>query len=231
MHPAAKTARLAGATYLATLPLAIYFWVYIPDKLIVRANPAATAEKILAHEQLFRFSIWGDLFAYVIVVCVAFLLYHLLYEVNKTWALMMVGFALLSAAVGFFSGLQKLAALILFRGGDFLGALDKSQRDAFAMFFLRLHGQGDLTNHFFSALWLFPMGALVFRSRFLPRFLGVWLIAAGVGWLTLSVVGLVFPASYDRAFGITQPIVLGEMVFALWLLVRGVNVRAVAQTT
>jgi hypothetical protein len=225
MHPTVKTARIAGAIYLSTLPIALYFWSYIPGKLIVRGNASATAEKILAHETLFRFSIWGDLFAYVVVICLGFVLYRLLRDVDRILALMMIGFVLLSAAVGFFSALPNIGAVILFRGNDFLAVLDKPQRDALAMLFLRLHGQGELMNEVFSGLWLFPLGLLVFRSGFLPRFLGVWLIIAGFGWLTLSVIGLVFPTNYDTAFRITQPVVLGEMVFALWLLVRGVNVK------
>jgi hypothetical protein len=225
MHPAKKIAHIAGGVYLSTLPLALYFWSYIPGKLIVRGNANATADNILAHETLFRFSIWGDLFAYVVVICLAFLLYGLLCRVGKIWALAMVGFALLSGAVGFFGALPNIAAVILFRGNDFLSVFDKPQRDALAMFFLRLHGQGELTNEVFSGLWLLPMGWLVFRSGFLPRFLGIWLIIAGFGWLTLSVIALVFPAYYDRAFTVIQPIVLGEIAFALWLLFRGVNTR------
>ena len=225
MHPTKKIAHIAGAVYLSTLPLALYFWSYVPGKLIVRGNASETANNILAHETLFRFSIWGDLFAYVVVICLAFLLYRLLYSVEKTWAFAMVGFALLSGAVGFFSALPSIAAVILFRGSDFLAILDKPQRDALAMFFLRLHSQGLLTNEIFSGLWLFPLGWLVVLSGFLPRILGIWLIIAGLGWLTLSVIGLVFPAYYDRAFTVIQPIVLGEMAFALWLLFRGVNPR------
>ena len=226
MDPTKKTARIAGAVYLSTLPIALYFWSYIPDKLIVRGNASATAQNILDHETLFRFSILGDLFAYVIVIGMGFLLYHLLREVGKTWAFLMVGFVLLSAAVGFFGALPNIAAVILFRGNDFLAVLDKPQRDALAMFFLRLHGQAALINEIFSGLWLFPLGLLVFRSGFLPRFLGVWLVIAGFGWLVLSVIALVFPASYDTAFSIIQPVVLGEMAFALYLLIRGVNVKA-----
>jgi len=69
MQPIAKTARFVGALYLSTLPLAIYFWFYLPGKLIVRGNAMATAENVRAHETLFRFSILGDLFAHVILLC------------------------------------------------------------------------------------------------------------------------------------------------------------------
>src|SRR5438094_8573880 len=155
-----------------------------------------------------------------------FLLYHLLREVGKTWAFLLVGFGLLSAAVGFFGALPNIAAVILFRGNDFLAVLDKPQRDALAMFFLRLHGQAALINEIFSGLWLFPLGLLVFRSGFLPRFLGIWLIIAGFGWLVLSVIALVFLACYVTAFSFIQPFVLGKMPVARYLRSISVHVKA-----
>jgi len=223
-----KIARVAGAVYLSTLLLAIYFWSYLPGKLILRGDATASGENILAHEALFRFSILGDLFTHVILLCLAFLLYRLLTDVNRIWAFVMVGFVLVSTAIGFLNALNSIAALILFRGGDFLVGMDKASRDALAMFFIRLHGQGFLVNEVFSGLWLFPLGLLVFRSSFLPRFLGAWLIIACFGWLVVAVIALVFPAYYDSAFSFAQPVVLGEMVFALWLLIKGPNVKALA---
>src|SRR5438552_19053005 len=104
----------------------------------------------------------------------------------------MVGFVLVSTAVGFLNALKSLAAVILFRGADFLVVIDKPQREAMAMLFIRLHGQGFLINEVFSGLWLFPLGLLVFRSGFLPQFLGLWLIIGGFAWLVLSVIALGF---------------------------------------
>jgi uncharacterized protein DUF4386 len=218
-----KIARVAGALYLSTLPLAIYFWSYLPGKLIIRGNGTATSKNILAHETLFRFSIVGDLFTHVVLLCLAFLLYRLLSHVDGRWAFVMVGFVLVSTAVAFVGALHNLAALLLFRGGDFLGAIATGQREALAMLFIRVHGQGYLVNELFSGLWLLPLGFLVFGGGFLQRLLAVWLVIAGFGWLALSIVALVFPSYYDVAFKFAQPVVLGEMAFALWLLIKGPN--------
>lgn len=231
MHPRVKVARIAGAIYLSTLPLALYFWSYLPGKLIVRGNATASGENILAHETLFRFSILGDILTHIILLFLAFLLYRLLSDVNRTGALVMVGFVVVSTAIGFLNTLNSLAAVILFRGADFLVVIDKAQRDALAMLFIRLHSQGFFINEINSGLWLFPLGLLVFRSGFLPRLLGVWLIIAGLGWLVVSVIALVSPSNYDTAFRFAQPVVLGEMAFALWLLIKGAKVQPLLQTT
>jgi hypothetical protein len=219
-----KTARIAGAVYLSTLPLALYFWSYIPGKLVVRGNATATAENILAHETLFRVSILGDLVGHVIFICLGFLLYRLLCDVNRMWALAMLGFVLVSGAVGFLNALNSIAAVILFRGADFLAVIDKAQRDALAMFFIRLHGQGFVINEIFWGVWLFPFGLLVFRSGFLPRFLGGWLIVACFAWLVLSISELLCPGSSSAISKPLQLVTLGEMAIALWLLIRGANV-------
>jgi hypothetical protein len=226
MHPLKKAARIAGAVYLSMVLTAPFSLIYVPTKLIVRGNAAATADNILTHETMFRLSILGELVGMVIFICLGIALYRLLSSVNKTWALLMVAFVLVSAAVGFLNTLNNIAAVILFRGGEFLTVFDKSQRDALAMLFLRLHSQGEFINEIFWGVWLFPFGLLVFRSGFLPRFLGVWLMLDCFAWIALSVTALFFPNYYEAAFKWLQPAFFAELVIGLWLLIRGANVRA-----
>src|SRR5712691_10480829 len=162
MHPTVKAARIAGAIYLTMVFTAPFSLIYVPSKLIVRGNAAATADNILAHETMFRLSIFGDLIGQVIFICLAIALYRLLSKVNKTWATLMVAFVLVSAAVGFLATLNNIAALILFRGGEFLTLFDNPQRHPLAMFFLRLHSPGLSIDEIFWGLWLFPFAPLVF---------------------------------------------------------------------
>ena len=221
-----KAARIAGAIYLSLVLVAPFAMLYVPGKLIVRGNAAATADNILAHETMFRLSIFGDLISHVIFICLGIALYRLLSSVNKTWAMLMAAFVLVSAAVGFLNTLNNIAAVILFRGTEFLTVFDKPQRDALAMLFLRLHNQGEFISEIFWGVWLFPFGLLVFRSGFLPRFLGVWLIIACFAWIALSITALFFPLYYEAAFRYLQPAFFAEMAIMLWLLIRGASVKA-----
>ena len=123
--------------------------------------------------------------------------------------------------------LNDAAALILVRGADFLSVFDKPQRDALAMLFLRMHDQEMFAAMIFWGLWLIPLGILVYRSRFLPRFLGVWLIVNGLGYLVNSFTGLLLP-QYQNAVGTcTFPALTGEVAFVLWLLIRGAKEQTV----
>ncbi len=225
MHPTKKAARIAGTVYLSMVLTAPFSLIYVPGKLIVRGNAAATAENILAHETMFRLSILGDLVGQVIFICLAIALYRLLSAVNKTWAGLMVAFVLVSAAVGFLNTLNNIAALVLFRGGDFLTVFDKAQRDALGMLFIRLHSHGIFIDEIFWGLWLFPFGLLVFRSGFLPRFLGVWLMINCFGYVFLSVTALFFPEYYEAAFRYSQPVLFGELAIMLWLLIKGAKIK------
>ena len=231
MHPTKKAARIAGALYLSggfTAPFAL---IYVPNKLIVTGNAAATAANVLAHDTMFRLSIHADLINQVIFICLAVALYRLLRDVSRPWAWLMVAFVLVSAAVCFTNALNNIAALILFRGPEFLSVFDKSQRDALGMLFFRLHSHGLFIAEIFWGLWLFPFGFLVFRSRFLPRVLGVWLMLDCFGWIALSVIALFFPLYYETAFKWLQPLFFAELAMGLWLLIWGAKVTSLAPAT
>ena len=227
MHPTDKAARVAGAVYLSMAVTAPFSLIYIPRALIVRADATATANNILAHETLFRLGIVADLITSVIFVFLVMALYRLLSGVNKEHASMMVALVLVSATVGFMNVLNNIAALTLLRGADFLAVFERPHRDALAMLFLRLHGQGLVINEIFSGLWLFPFGVLVMRSRFLPRLLGLWLIVNGFAYLALSFTGLLLPQYYDFAFRSASPALFGEMAIMLWLLIKGAKEQTV----
>src|SRR5205809_5927299 len=231
MHPLKKAARVAGAIYLSMVITGPFSLIYVPSKLIVRGNAAATAENILAHETMFRLAILADLVGAVIFICLAVALYKLLSSVNKTWASLMVAFVLVSAAVGFLNTLNNIAALTLFRSADFLTVFDKPQRDALGMLFVRLHSRGILINEIFWGLWLFPFGLLVFRSGFLPRFIGIWLMINCFGYVALCMIALLAADYYNAAFRWSQPILFGELAIMLWLLIKGAKVPAQSVVT
>jgi hypothetical protein len=81
----------------------------------------------------------------------------------------------------------------------------------------------------FWGLWLFPLAILVYRSRFLPRFLGVWLAITGIFYLVLSGTGIMLPQYKDAVIHsvFALPAELGEVAFALWLLIMGAKAQAV----
>lgn len=221
MTSLSRNARIAGLLYvtLLTAPLRL---IYIPSKLFVTGNASATANNIAAHETLFRLGILSDLLTATMGIFLALALYRLFKEVDRGLArLMVILGALMVTPIYFLNTTSDAAALLLARGADFLSVFDKPQRDALVLVFLRMHGQGILANEIFWGLWLFPFGLLVYRSRFLPRVLGVWLMLNCFAYLATSITGMLWPVYEDKVSNWVFPLMLGEPAILLWLIIMG----------
>ncbi len=226
-----RNARIAGFLYLLLGLAAPLRLLVIPGLLFVKGDATATAANIAAHEGLFRLGIVTDLFSGTILIFIVLAFHRLFKDVDwdQSVRLILLG-GVLPAAIYFLNVANDLAALLLVRGADYLAVFDKPQRDALAMFFLRLHGQEILAAETLWGLWLFPMAILTWKSRFLPRFLAVWLGFNGAAYLALSLIGILWPHLEDTASKFAFPAQLGEVVFMLWLLIMGAKERP-AETT
>src|SRR5260370_37088174 len=232
MDSVKKNARVAGFLYLLLVIAGPFRLIYIPSKLFVDGNATATASNIAAHVSLFRLGIVSDLFVGTIVIFVALALYRLFKGVDQNEAVLMVILGgVLPSAIYFFNVLNEAAALMLARGADFLSVFEKPQRDSLAMLFLRLHHQEVVAAEIFWGLWLFPLGVLAYRSRFLPRFLGVWLIINGFAYLAMSVTALLLPQYEDMVSTIVFPAQLEYLTFILWLVIKGATPPALDAPT
>jgi hypothetical protein len=219
-------ARVAGFLYVIVNLPAPFVLIYLPSRLIARGDAAATANNIMASESLFRLGIVGILFnsiANIVSIIFFFLvlaLYQLLKVVNKNMASLMVIFMLVAVPIGMLNELNNLAVLLLLSGADYLKVFTTEQLQALVYLFLRLHSQGLNIAQIFWGLWLFPMGYLVFKSGFLPRILGVLLMIGCFGYVIQS-----FAAFLGYNVSIIFFTSWGELLFLLWLLIKGVNVE------
>jgi hypothetical protein len=228
MTSTSKNARIAGFLYLLLVIVGPLRLMYIPSKLFVHGNASATAANIASHETLFRLGIVGDLFCGTILIFIVLALYRLFKGVDRNLAVLVVILGgVLPAAIDYFIVLNDAAALILVRGADFLSVFDKPQRDALAMLFLRMHDQEMFAAMILWGLWLIPLGMLVYRSRFLPRLLGVWLIVNGLAYLANSFAGLLLPQYATAVGNFVFPAFTGEVAFVLWLLIKGAKEQTV----
>ena len=226
--------RRAGLLYLLlmTAPLRL---IYIPAKLFVAGDAAATANNIATHETLFRLGILSELFTGAAVIFLTLAFYYLFKRVDHKLAILVVILGgVLPAALYFANVGTDGAALTLARGRgglltagsqNVLAAFDEPQRQALMMFFLHLHNQVINGAQIFWGLWLLPLAFLIYRSRFLPRFVAIWLTVNGVAYIALSLVDFLLPRFASRVADIVFPALMGELVLMLWLLIRGVNME------
>ncbi len=115
---------------------------------------------------------------------------------------------------------------MLVRGGDFLSAFTGAELDHLSYLFLRLHSKTLQVAQIFWGLWLFPFGMLVMRSGFIPRFFGLLLFVAGLGYLTDAVVSLLLPQHAEAVGQVTFVMIFGEVPIILWLLIWGARERS-----
>jgi hypothetical protein len=215
-------ARVAGFLYLLLLPLGIFGTLYIPSILIVPGDAATTAKNIIASESLFRLGIVIALLVQIINIFVVLALYQLLKPVSQNMALLMVLFLLLGVPIAMLNELNHFAVLLVLSGADYLRVFTTDQLRALVPLFLNLHEQGINIAGIFWGLWLFPMGYLVFKSGFLPKILGVLLMIGCFGYLIDSFAAFLFPNYHVQIAMFTF---WGEVLFPLWLLIKGLNVE------
>ncbi len=218
-----KTARTAGFLYLIVVVTGFFSLAYVPSQITVQGDASATVSNIAAAEPLFRLGIAAGLICYTAFLLLPFALYKLLSPVSQNAAVLMVVFAVVSVPISFVNMLNKLDVLSLMGGSDYLQAFTKEQLNARVMLSLDAYSNGLLVSRIFWGLWLLPFGYLVFKSGFLPRVLGILLIAGCFGYLTAFFGSLLFSgyAETSLASFASKPAALGEIGTCLWLLVMG----------
>ena len=229
MKPVNRDARVVGFLYLLFVLLGLFDLMYVPSVLIVHGNAAATAHNIATHELLFRFAIVGDLLGGLWCLIISLALYRFFKGVDETqaWLLLILG-GFMVTPLYFLNAVNRVAALLLVRGADYLAVLETTERDALAMLFLSLYHYELLASFVFAGLWLFPFGILVYKSGFLPRVLGIWLVVNGFAYLAIVLSGFLLPQYSDAVGNFTAPILFGEIAVMLWLLIMGVSPKRAA---
>ena len=158
MSAAKNPGRFAGLLYILTSIIGFFGLGYVPGKLIIQGDTAATASNIAASEMLFRFGIAGSLIGQAGFIFVAMALHDLLKGVNRRHASLMVTLIVVSIPIAFLNELNSFAALVLVKGADFASVFDKPQREALAMLFLTVHGRGFVVAEMFWVWLLYDDG-------------------------------------------------------------------------
>lgn len=220
-----RTARAAGLWYLLLAVFAPVGVLIVPAKLIVPGNASASLSNIAGSEFLFRFGIVANVVCQVAFVFLVLALYRLFEDVDLKLARLMVALVLVSVPIAFVNLLNPLAVLVLLQGGtSFARALPPGQVGALAMLFLSLQSHGVALVEVFWGLWLLPLGLLVFKSRFIPRTIGVLLVIACAMYVAHSLAWLLFPgiaASVNSVAAFFEA--GGELSMVLYLLIKGTS--------
>ena len=214
-----KLGRLAGLAYFVLVITGIFSLLYVPSQIYVSGDASATASNIKDNESLFRLGMAVEMVSFVAFLLLPLVLYKLLHHINKTAAVLMVAFAVVSVPISFSSMIHEFAVLDMVNSAGFPS--DDLASDIMSQ--MKRYFSGHLVAQIFWALWLFPLGYMIYKSGIIPKILGIFLMIGSLGYL-VDFFGRVLSSSYGElalASYITLPASIGEIGTCLWLLLMG----------
>jgi len=225
MNTSKKDARRAGILYLAFIITTVFGGV-VRGKLIVLGDAAKTADHLKNAQWLLRICMVDELVAAVLFLLSAWALYVLLKPVQKNLALLFLLLNAAGVAVQCVSLLNLTVPMLLSGGADFAKSFQPDQLNALSLLFLNLHADGFMIAQIFYGTWLLPLGFLVYKSGFLPKWLGILLMADFVSVMIWFFQFFLLP---DYAV-ITYPGLavsfVAEFSLSLWLIIKRVKDQA-----
>ena len=225
-----RIARVTGILYLVIGVLGMFSPIAL-QTLVVPGDAATTADNILGSRWLFGSSLVTWAVLVVADAAVSVTLYLLLEPASRALSLVAAALRLVYSAVLGALVLNLYNAFLLLTSVERGAGLDAQQRHAMALSSLATFSTGFLIALVFFGVHLVVLGFALYRSRYVPRALGVLIVTAGSGYIVDSLAHF-FVADYGglvRAFLLT-PAVVGELGLTAWLLAKGVKVRPEAVT-
>jgi hypothetical protein len=213
-------ATVAGLGLLLMAILAPFANFYALGNMVVANDAKATADNIAASNGLFRSGIACFLVVAVLDVIVAWALYVLLEPVNKNLSLLAAWFRVVYAAVFTITLMPLLAVLHLLSGAESLKGLETNQLNAQVLLSLSAFKSGWDLGLVIFGFHLLALGYLIFKSGFIPKWLGILVGIAGVGYLVDSFGKILIP---DYNITVAMFTFVGEFLLIFWLLWKGIK--------
>jgi hypothetical protein len=207
----AKAARYAGLFYL----LLIIFGVtaeLLRQSIIVPGDASTTAANLMANETVWHLSLISDVLAFSFFALLPLAFYAVFNKVNKNLALLVVIFVLVSIPIIMIALTYQYGAL------ELVGTPDKVMEN------IETYTAGVHLATIFHGLWLFPLGILVYRSGYFPRFWGVLQMLACFGFIIDGSQHFLLPGNEAIAIPGMIIAVIAEFGFTGWLLVKGARI-------
>jgi hypothetical protein len=209
-------ATIAGIAYLLNPVSYAEFAIY--PKLVIPGQIAQTVANISAHPQQFLVAVFCYLLSFVGDIVLAWVLYVLLAPVNRAVSLLASWFQLIYAAIALIGALNLVGAYQLVTQPEFAAAFGNSLNAEVLLLLHSFRYEWNLSLVLFG-VHLILVGGLIWRSTYIPKVLGILLLINGAGWVLNGLGPYIVPNAefFDWLF-ITF---FGEVLFMLWLLIRG----------
>ncbi len=217
-------ARIAGLLYLIVIATGLFSEVFVRQALRVSGDALATAQNIQSHEMLFRWGLVADLVNFVVGLPSVLIIYFLFKRVNKFLLQLALIFVVIQTAVITVNLLNQVSPLLILGNEAYLQTLPPNQLATVSLLFLNIQAQGYAIGLVFFGVYCLLVGFVIFKSQMVPKILGILYIITGMAYLINSFTMLLSKGFVNPVFNyVAIPIIIGELSFSLWLLIKGVN--------
>ncbi len=216
-----QQARLTGIFYLLVVVTGIFSLMYVPAQTIVLGDPAQTVANIKEKELLFRFGVVSSLLCYFFFFFVGWSAYKLLKKVNENIAGIMFGLVLCSIPIAVY-GVHNLTYILSLLFDSRYSVGSGQEVEYRVMSAILSYGRALSITDLFWSSWLFPFGFLIYRSAFLPKFLGILLMIGSIAYFTYFFGNILFP-DIDIIKRLRVPARIAEIGTCIWLVIGGIK--------
>ncbi len=217
-------ARIAGLLYLIVIATGLFAEVFVRQALKVSGDAMATANNIQSSEMLFRWGFVADLINFVCGLPTVLIIYFLFKRVNKFLLQLALIFVIIQTAIIAINLLYQISPLLILSNNAYLKTLQPTQLATLAQLSLNIQGVGYGIGLVFFGFYCLLVGYVIFKSKMVPKFLGILYIISGMGYLINSFTMFLSKGFANPIFTyVAIPIFIGELSFCLWLLIKGVD--------
>lgn len=216
-----RYAKLGGIFFIVSMIAGFFGELYVPSKIIVPADAAATAGNLLAHLSMFRLSFAAYLIEATGDIALVWVFYILLKPAGRNLSLLAAFFGILSTAVFAGSELFYFAATYFVSGSKGLASFSVPQTQSLAFISLKLYAIGGGVFMTFYGTAMIVRGVLMLRSQYLPRLLGIIVMIAGASFVIRNFL-LVLTPHYASDL-LLAPMSVAGLAITVWFLAKGVD--------
>jgi hypothetical protein len=218
---ARRYVRLAAALMVVTIFAGGFGEMYIPSKLIVGSDASATAAHLRESQPLFRAGFAAYLVEATCDIALAWLFFILLRPVHRDLALLTVFFGLVSTATFAAAEMVYFSSSLVLRDAAYLRSFTSDQQNTIALLAVKTYNLGAGVFMVFYGIAMVIRGVLMFRSGYLPKFLGALVAVAGLGFTTKAFLVVLAPRFASSL--LLLPMFLAVVSMIVWFFSRGID--------
>jgi len=217
-------ARVAGLLYLIVIATGLFAEIFVRQAFKVSGDALTTANNIQSSEMLFRLGVVADIVNFICGLPCVLIIYFLFKRINKYLLQLALVFVIIQTAIIAVNLLNQTSPLLILGNNAYLKSFQPNQLATLSQLSLNIQAVGYAIGLVFFGFYCLLVGYVIFKSKIVPKLLGILYIISGIGYLINSFTMLLSKGFANPIFSyVAIPIFIGELSFCLWLLIKGID--------